>query len=82
MDKFKLIMKILAYIVSAVLAVPVIVVLAICAAIIYGILWLECEIICDIWDERLVNAWNEFVKLFGEMMDNIKEWFTFEMELV
>ena len=70
------------YLLLTIISLPFIVLMFIGALVVYGTFKAESSIVCDIWDDELTEEWNQMVNAFAMMMDNLKELFVMEMELV
>lgn len=79
--KFKVTMMCIAYLLSLVVVIPIILLALICGLVIYGIVYLEGSIVSEIWDDELTDMWNKLIHIVGDVISNLKEIFIFEMEL-
>lgn len=81
MNKLKLIIMILLYLLMVTIAVPVAFMLLLGCIIIYGALKVEHYIVTDIFDSELTDMWNKFIGLITEMFDGFKDLFRREFEV-
>jgi hypothetical protein len=81
MDKLKRNLRGIMLIGLFILAIPFFVILLACGLLLYVIINAMGDVVCDIWEEDLTEAWNEMIVSIGDCMNDIKELFLMEMEL-
>lgn len=64
-----------------ILAVPFFVIMLAGGLLLYVTINAMCDVVCDIWEDDLTEAWNELIISIAECIDDIKELFLMEMEL-
>ena len=64
-----------------ILAIPFFIIMLACGLLLYVIINAMSDVVCDIWEEDLTEAWNELIQSIVDCMNDIKELFRMEMEL-
>lgn len=81
MNKIKIFALCAAYIVMAIISIPIIIIGLICALFAYGVVRLETIIIRKIDDEELTDAWNKVAETFYDCADSANKELLMEIEL-
>ena len=81
MDKLKRNLRGIMLIGLFILAIPFFIVLLACGLLLYVIINAMGDVVCDIWDEELTEAWNGLIHSMVDCMNDIKELFLMAMEL-
>lgn len=81
MNKIKTFALCAAYIVLAIISLPMVIIALICALIVYGAIKLEAIIIERLDDEELTDAWNTAANAYCDCAKSANEVFLMEIEL-